>query len=607
MLLSPSTTREGVSTIMTLEIGLLIILTLVAAVLFSMERFSPDVVGVGLLVVLVLTGLVPIDKAFAGFGSDTVVLVAGLLILTAAMERTGVMEITARTILQRTGLSLNKLLLVIMLSTALLSSFMSNTAATAFFLPIVLGLAKRAKVSRSALLMPLAFASILASSTTLISTSTNLVMNGLMRQYSMEGLGLFELTPVGLPIALAGLGYMFFIGRHLIPERQAAEDETELGERPYTAEVLVLPTSPLVGKTLEQAALGRDLDVIVVHLVRNNQVLPVQASTVIQGGDVLLVEGLKENLLKIRNIAGIEIKSDLMEGHPELEGGDQTMVEVILLPGHWLVGRSLANVGLRRHYGLRVVGIHRKGRNIPTKLGRLTLWVGDVLLVQGSRERVRIMESERAFQILGTVVEPQLNRRRAALSVGIFVGVLVLGTLEVVSLPIAVLIGSVGVFLTRCLAPEEAYSALNWKAVVLIGSMLGLGVAMENTGTARYLAGLLVNITEGFGPMWLLGGFFLFTVLLTQPMSNQAAAVVIFPVAYQMAVQLGLSPRPFAIMIAVAASCSFVTPLEPSCLMVYGPGRYRFTDFVKVGLPLTLVIFGLAMWLVPRFWPLIAK
>jgi len=387
VLLSPSTTREGVSTIMTLEIGLLIILTLVAAVLFSMERFSPDVVGVGLLVVLVLTGLVPIDKAFAGFGSDTVVLVAGLLILTAAMERTGVMEITARTILQRTGLSLNKLLLVIMLSTALLSSFMSNTAATAFFLPIVLGLAKRAKVSRSALLMPLAFASILASSTTLISTSTNLVMNGLMRQYSMEGLGLFELTPVGLPIALAGLGYMFFIGRHLIPERQAAEDETELGERPYTAEVLVLPTSPLVGKTLEQAALGRDLDVIVVHLVRNNQVLPVQASTVIQGGDVLLVEGLKENLLKIRNIAGIEIKSDLMEGHPELEGGDQTMVEVILLPGHWLVGRSLANVGLRRHYGLRVVGIHRKGPQHPHQTWRLTLWVGDVLLVQGSRER----------------------------------------------------------------------------------------------------------------------------------------------------------------------------------------------------------------------------
>jgi di/tricarboxylate transporter len=589
---------------MTYETGLLIAITLVAVFLFSFERFPPDVVGVGLLIVLVLTGLLPVNQAFAGFGSDTVVLVGGLLILTAAMEKTGVMEIAARTILRNTGLSVNRLLLVVMLATTGLSAFMSNTAATAFFVPIVLGLAKRAKVSPSRLLMPLAFASILASSLTLISTSTNLVINGLLLQYHMTPLGLFELTPVGLPIAVVGLAYMFTIGRWLVPERQPAEGELGLGHRPYIAEVLVLPDSPIAGKTLEQAALGRDLDLLVMNVVRQKKPLPAHASTVIQAGDALLVEGAKENLLKIRSIPGLQIKSDLMVFHASADDDESTMVEAILLPGHWLVGRTLANVGLRRYHGLKVVGLHRKGRNIASKLGRVALQVGDVLLVQGNKDRIKTMENERAYQVLGTVEEMPLNRRMAALSVVIFAAVLVLGAIKVVSFPIAVLIGAVLVFLTRCLAPEEAYSALNWKAIVLIGSMLGLGVAMEETGTARYLAGLLVQWTSGFSPIWLLAGFFIFTVLLTQPMSNQAAAVVIFPIAFQLATQLELNPRSFAMMIAVAASCSFLTPLEPSCLMVYGPGRYRFMDFVRVGLPLTVAIFLISLWLVPRFWPL---
>lgn len=589
---------------MTYETGLLIVITLAAVFLFSFERFPPDVVGVGLLIVLVLTGLLPVSKAFAGFGSDTVVLVGGLLILTAAMEKTGVMEITARIILRRTGLSINRLLLVIMLATTGLSAFMSNTAATAFFLPIVLGLARRAKVSPSRLLMPLAFASILASSLTLISTSTNLVVNGLLLQHHMAPLGLFELTPVGLPIAVVGLAYMFTIGRWLVPERQPAEGEIGLGHRLYTAEVLVLPESSIAGKTLEQAALGRDLDLLVMNVVRQKKPLPAHASTVIQPGDSLLVEGAKENLLKIRNIEGLEIKSDLMRFQASAGDDESTLVEAILLPGHWLVGRTLANVSLRRRYGLKVVGLHRKGRNIATKLGRATLQVGDVLLLQGNKDRIKTMENERAYQVLGTVEEAPLNRRRAALSVAIFAAVLILGSVKLVSLPIAVLIGAVLVFLTRCLAPEEAYSVLNWKAIVLIGSMLGLGVAMEETGTARYLAGLLVEWTRQFSPIWLLAGFFIFTVMLTQPMSNQAAAVVIFPIAFQLATQLDLNPRSFAMMIAVAASCSFLTPLEPSCLMVYGPGRYKFMDFVKVGLPLTVAIFIIALWLVPRFWPL---
>jgi di/tricarboxylate transporter len=594
---------------MTLEIGLLLVLILAAVFLFSYEKIPADVVALGILILLVLLGLVPIDKAFGGFGSDTVVLVVGLLVLTAAMERTGVMDMAARLVLRHTGTNPTGILLLIMVATTILSAFMSNTATTALLLPVAIGLARKAHVPASQLLMPMAFASIAASSLTLISTSTNLVINGLMLQYGMKPLGLFELTPLGLPIALGSLVYMFFIGRRLIPHRdQTGRSDEALGQRPYHTEVLILPTSPWVGKTLEQAALGRDLDLHVTKVVRKegrDQFLPARASTVLAAGDVLLVEGLKENVLKIRDIPGIEIKSDVTMSSPEPKSGrDQALVEVILLPGHWLAGRSLRHVSFREHYGLQVLGIHRKGKSLSSKLGQVSLRVGDVLLVQGDGERISSLEHDRAFRILGPVTGDQLRTHRALLAISIFAGALALGTLNVVPLTVAVLMGVVLMFLTRSLTPEEAYSAVEWKVIVLIGSMLGLGVAMEVTGTAKYLAGLIVHFAGEAGPVWLLGGFFLFTVLLTQPMSNQAAAVVVFPVAYQTAMQLGLSPRSFAMMIAVAASCSFLTPLEPSCLMVYGPGRYRFLDFPRVGLPLTVVIFALALWLVPRIWPL---
>jgi di/tricarboxylate transporter len=592
--------------IMTAEIATLICFTVAAVILFSLERFPADVIAVGLLISLVLTGLIPVDKAFAGFGSDTVVLIAGLLVLTAALERTGVMEIVARNILQRTGTDLSRIVLVVMVATTSLSAFMSNTGATAFFLPVVLGLAKRARVSPSRLLMPLAFSSIVASSVTMISTSTNLVVNGLMNQYGMASMGVFELAPVGIPIAITGVAYMFFLGRHLIPNRDASgELDQNLGHRPYATEIVVLPTSPLVGKTLEEAALGRDLDLTVTRVVRDkDSYLPPHGTTALEAGDVLLVEGMKENVLKIRDTAGIQIKSDAKLSDPTLPEKDTALVEVILLPGHWLVGRSLKNVGFRQYHGLQVLGIHRKGRNISAKISRVSLRVGDVLLVQGDRERILAMERNHAFRVLGTVTEKQMNTRRAAVAVAIFVAVLAAGSLKLVPFAVAVLIGVVLVVMTRCITPEEAYCDLEWKAVVLIGSMLGLGVAMEQTGTAKYLAGFVVQAVGDLGPTGILAAFFICTVLLTQPMSNQAAAVVIFPIAYQTALQLGLNPRAFAMIIAVAASCSYLTPLEPSCLMVYGPGRYRFMDFVKVGAPLTFATMLLALWLVPRFWPL---
>jgi di/tricarboxylate transporter len=594
---------------MTFEIGLLLAIILVAAIFFSIEWISPDVVGLSLVILLVLTGLLPGDRAFAGFGSDTVITILGLLILTAALLRTGVIDMTGRAILRHTGTDPTRLVLVVMITAGGLSAFISNTASTAFFVPIVIGIASRAKINPSKLLMPLAFSAILSSSITLISTSTNLVVSGLLTQYGFKPMGMFELAPVGIPIALAGLAYMFFIGRHWIPDRTQPGDLIgEFGMRPYLSELIVLPASPMVGKTLEEAAIGRDMDLTVVQILRDKKkVLLPHRGLILQARDVLLVEGRTDHLLKIKDTAGVDIKADLKLSDPNLQSKDVSLVEVIIMPRSALIGRTLKGYRFRERYGLQVLGINRHGENIRRKLSQAPLRMGDVLLLQGSASNITALQDENVVKILNAVKEERTSRRRAWRAIGIFVGVLALATFKILSFPLAVMLGSVLVFLTKCITPEEAYREVEWKAVILVGSMLALGVAMQDTGTAEYLAAIITTHARNVGMFWVLSGFFALTVLLTQPMSNQAAAVVVLPVAIQTALLLEVNPRTFAMTIAVAASCSYLTPLEPSCLMVYGPGRYKFFDFIRVGSALTVVIYLIAMLLVPRVWPLKEK
>jgi di/tricarboxylate transporter len=590
---------------MTPDIAILLAILFAALILFSFEWVSVDIVALMVLLALILTGLLPPEQAFAGFGSDTVILILGLLILTAALVRTGVVEMTGRWIMQYSGDSPTRALNVVTVAAATMSAFMSNTASTAFFLPIVIGLARRAKVSASKLLMPLAFAAILASSVTLIATSTNIVVSGLMTQSGMEPLGMFELAPAGLPIAVVGILYMLFIGRRLIPDRSDPEELTEEFDlSPYMSEVVILPDSPLVGKSLAESGLGRDLDLTVLRMERGRSAtMAPKADQQLLADDELLVQGRRENILKIMNTAGLKLKAEVKLSEADLLTQDTGLFEVILLPRSPLIGRNLKRLQFREKYGLQVLAVNRLGETIHSKISQLILKMGDVLLIQGDPRQIAAMEG-RLFRVLGAVETNSTNTRMAPVAIAIFLGALAAATFNLMSLPVAMLLGALLVFLTRCITPEEAYREVEWKILILIGSMLALGVAMENSGTAQYLANLIVTNLGTADPVWMLSAFFALTVLLTQPMSNQAAAVVVVPVAIQTALLLGLNPRTFAIMIAVAASTSFITPLEPSCLMVYGPGRYKFMDFIKVGSLLTVIIFGIAIVLVPRIWPM---
>ncbi|HHY86589.1 MAG TPA: SLC13 family permease [Verrucomicrobia bacterium] len=588
----------------TWEMGLLIGVVVAAIVLFSTDWVPPDVVGLCVLLALIFGGLLPLEEAFAGFGSETVIMILGLLLLTAALWRTGVVDWVGSVILKFTGTSTTRMLIVIMLAAATLSAFISNTASTAFFIPVVLGLARKARRHPGELLLPLAFSSILSSSVTLISTSTNIVVSGLMIRSGLEPIGLFEMSPVGIPIVLVGLTYMLVVARKWLPRRSFENQIEEFGIRPYLSEIVILPESPLVGKTLAQAGLGQDLDLTVLRIIRNKTDYRTPfPDTRLQAHDVLVVEGKSEDILKIKDTSGIEIKADVKLSDPNLKSQDLGLVEVILLPRSPLIGRTLKGIRFRERYGLQVLGINRHGTTLREKMSAIPLRMGDTLLVQGPREKLAALEEDN-IRIITTLIEKRPLRRRAPLAIGIFVGALALATFKILPLHVSVIAGATLAFLTRCIQPEDAYREVEWKVIILIGCMLGLGVAMERTGTARYLASLIVDYCGQLGPLWLLTGFFVLTVLLTQPMSNQAAAVIIVPIAIQTALQLDLNPRTFAMMVAVAASCSYLTPLEPACLMVYGPGRYRFMDFLKVGAVLTVLVFLVALCLVPRVWPL---
>ena len=591
---------------MTISIILLLIIIVIALVLFSVEWVPLDVTALGILVVLIVFGLLPIERAFEGFGSDTFILLLGLLIMTAALLRTGMVELVGRSLLDITSKYPGSLLLVTMIAVAIMSAFINNTAAAAFFLPVILGLSQRAKMSSSRLLMPMAFAAILSSSVTLVSTSTNVIVSGLITQFGLEPISMFELTPVGIPILVTGILYMLFIGKRLIPERETPQDMAEtFNLRPYLAELRILPDSSLEGKTLAESNLGRNFDLTVLSIIRegNRKVHP-PADTVLQVGDALLVEGASESILKIKDVTGIDIQADVKFSDEDLLGEGFHLAEVVLLPRSPFIGHTVKRLKMRERFGLQVVAINRRTGIIHSKISNTRLQMGDVLLVQGNKNQISALQADNAFDILGILNVQRINKKHAVTVMSIFIGAFLLGALNILPLPAAMLLGALMVFLTRIITPEEAYRQVDWKILILIGCMLGLGIAMQTTGTAQFLADQITGLIGNWHPLWLLTGFFILTVILTQPMSNQAAAAVVIPIAIQTALQLGLNPRTFAMMIAIAASTSYLTPLEPACLMIYGPGRYRFLDFVKVGGILTVIIFIIAIIMTPILWPL---
>lgn len=591
---------------MTIQIGIVLTLLVVALVLFSLERIPIEVVAIMLVMALVLTRTLTASEAFAGFGNDIVITIAGLFILTGGLARTGVVDLVGRRLQRTAGDSQFGIVALIMFAAAVSAAVMKNTTTTAMFLPVVLGLAARRNISPSKLLMPLAFGAILGGTCTLIGTSTNLAVSGALPRYNIEPLTMFELTRVGVVIVAIGIVYMLVIGLRLLPRRESSDSLTEQYHiRQYMTEVIVLDDSPLIGKTLTDARISDDLDLTVLGILRGDEKLRIAPTSdePINVDDLLLVQGRVEDILKVKGEAGIEIRPDFKLNDSVLESKDAELFEAMIPRGSDFIGRSLKRLDFRERHGVVVLAINRHGVNLLSKISRVRLRFGDVLLLQGNRAQVETLAAGGQLLLLEDVSErnPRPEKRRwAVLAFGAF---LFFSLTHLVPLPIAVLLGVMVLLASRSLRMSEVYEIIDWRLLILIACMISFGVAMEKTGADQYLADFIVRGTGQYGPVAVLAGFFIMTVALTQPMSNQAAALVMLPISVKTALALGLNPRTFAITITYAASCSFLTPLEPACVLVYTPGRYRFLDFLKVGSILTIAVFAVVIWLVPKFWP----
>jgi di/tricarboxylate transporter len=585
---------------MTSDILLLLALLAGAVILFATEWIAPELTAVLLLLTLTLTGLVPQDRIFAGFGSDVVVFLGGVFVVGQALVRTGVLDRLEGSLATAGARFPRRFLPLLVLSTTTVSSVLSNTATVAAMLPVASGLSRRLKLSPSRIYMPLAFASILGGSLTLIGTSTNIVVAAAMPALGEPSWGLFEMTPAALPAVVAGVIYLLTLGRRLLPER-AGEVADLYRLREYVSEVVIPPSSPWVHGTLSELRAGADLEISVLGRIEGGEVAPLAPDTRLAAGDRLLVKANHQALLRIKARRELDLVVDA-SGEPSSSRAPAAH-EVVLPHGSRLSGRTLRSLAFGTRYRVMVIALFRRGEPVLDRVAGVELRDGDVLLLQGDLEPLEELFNGGHLLLLEETPIPVAGAR-TWLAAGCFVGMLLVGGFGWLPFPIAAFAAAIAVLLARCLTPRQAYQSIDWGVLVLVGSLLGLGVAMETTGAGLYLAERLAGAAENLGGLAVLAGFYLLTVILTQPMSNQAAALVVLPLAMITARELDLNPRTFAAAVTLAASCSFITPLEPASLLVYGPGRYRFRDYFVVGLPLTVLVFALNLFMVPRIWPL---
>ncbi len=607
---------------MTHEIALVLAVLVVAIILFATEKLRVDLISMMVLLSLLLLGLVDIDEAFSGFSSPAVITVWAIYIVSAGLFRTGVADFIGQRILSVAGSSEPRLIGVIMLAVGTMSAFMNNIGATAVLLPAVSSIARRVKTSPSKLLIPLSFGSLLGGVTTLIGTPPNLLVSNALYEANLQPFGLLDYAPMGLIIMFSGIVYMVVAGRHLLPDRQGTTDLTGSYQvRDYLTEVRVQPGSPLVNKTVVESRLGQDYDLNIVsrrgHQLRlpdpgkrrlpssNRRRLTMRRDERIQEGDVLVVRGNLDTILKIKERQGLEIVPDVELSDAELTTEETAIAEVLIPTRSELVGKSLKEIAFRDKYNLTVLALWRHGEPIRRKLADAPLDFADVLLVQGRRDRINLLRTDPNFLLLEPVELETRRTHKAPLALGIFgimLGSVIIGWLHISA---AAVLGAILMVLTRCLTMEEAYEAIEWKSVFLIAGMLPMGVAMGKTGTAQFLADHIIAIVGSLGPQMIMVGLFILTTIVTEFMSNAAAAVLVAPIAISAALGLGADPRAFVMGVGIAASNSFLFPIgHQANVLIFGPGGYKFFDFTRVGLPLTLLIWLLLILFLPVIWPL---
>lgn len=591
---------------MTTDIALTLGIILMAVLLFATEKLRVDLVALIVLIAVSVTGLVSKEEVFSGFANAAVITIWAVYIVSGGLFKTGVADRIGSLILKLAGASEVRLIVVIMIVCGIMSAFMNNVGAVAVLMPAVIGISKQTRVPVSKLLIPLAFASLLGGKMTLIGTPANILAQGILVARGLPAFGFFEITPIGAIVLATGVIYMALIGRHLLPVRYTADEPDTLAQlRAYISEVQVSPESGLVGKNLYESKLGSDYDLNVLSIIREGSVISqFHRDLVIQQDDNLIIEGSVENLLIAQQSLSLIVDTGETINLGELGNTGSYIFEATLAPRSTLIDRSLSEVNFRDRFGFNLLAIWRDGEVITERLKDMKLKFGDALLLKGPPGKVRSLQEGNDFLVLEPVEIKQYRLAKAPIAAGIMIGIIGLAMFTNLGIATAMVIGSVLMVLTNCLTMDEAYQSIDWRTVFLVGGMLSLGIAMENTGTATYIADQLLGLLGDFGPLGLLAGIYLLSALITQPMSNAAAIVLMVPIAIDTALGLGVNHLTFTMAVVIGAATSFLTPVgHKANVLVFGPGGYRFFDYTKVGILLTIALFIVSMIFLPIFFP----
>jgi di/tricarboxylate transporter len=593
----------------TFEIAFMLVLIGVALVLFVFEVFPIEVTAMLLLAVLLLTDILTVDEAVSGLSNKAVVTVAAMLILGQALVKTGVLAAAADRIAEATGARSWLAMSLVLVVSGMLSGFLNNTAIVAIFIPLVVDLCRRFHVSPSKFMLPLSYAAIAGGTLTVIGTSTNLLVSAIAEDNGVAPIGMFEMSPLGIVLLIVGLGYVLVAAPRMLPTRSTPEALTRQYEmRPYLTEVQVTETSELIGRTIAQSALSRDYDVTVISVHRGvDHVTENLRHLRILPEDVLVVRGSAENLMRLSNAKGLAPLSQVRLSDTSISQEGQFLVEAIVGRNSSLIGRTLEEIDFRQRVGAFVLAIRREGALLHDKIARIRLQFADDLLLVVPEERMgQLRHSEDLIVTARDEVVTRLSGTNWAI-LFILPLVVVLSALGVVEILKGAILGCIALLCIRAIRPAEAYRALDMSVLLLIAAFVPVGLAMQKTGTAEFLAGGILRLRginpELFTPVVILSVLYLLTSLLTQTISNNATAILLAPIALRLAVDMSVDPRPFLIAVAFSASAGLMTPYGyQTNLMVMGPGGYRFTDFVRFGAPLTLLFWVIASLLIPQIW-----
>ena len=603
------------------------LLILAAAIYgFVSEKLAPDVTALLALLALLLTGVLTPYEAFSGFSHPATISVAAVLVLSAGVERTGALTYIARRLLTPIGNSELTLTVVIMVIISLISAFVNNTAAVAVFIPVVIDVCRRTAASPSRVLMPMSHAATFGGMCTLIGTSTNLVAHEFALSQGLRGFSMFELGKVGLPMLVVGFAYMLFVGRKFLPRTQPGDVlAMQLGEL-YLAELIVEPDSSWMGKEVNAANFERDFDVDLIGVLRAGQSLPISDPNYFFAPyDSLLVRGPLENVLKLTSQNGLELHrpevfargkkseatretqaaSDKSADHEQKEENTRSqLAEVVVLTTSGLIGSTLKAARFAEKYDAVVLALRRRGE-VNERPSLTPLLAGDMLLVEGKRAALKSLAETKGFLVVGTPSRPEQRPGKLVITIVTLMAVVLVVSLGFLPIVTAATAGCAVLMLTGCLRPNEAYRAIDLSLVFILAGSLALGAALNKTGITTLLADWLAGVSATTGPYVILAGFFVLAVVVSELMSNSGTVALLGPITISVAAKMGINPMALLAAITFGASAAFAMPIGyQTSLMIYGPGGYRFRDFLRMGIPLDLILAILALLLIPYFWPL---